>query len=251
VTLEKARTGLWLSWGLLEFLKAQLQPLGQERSGSISIDFSLLDNMVERSKLLAVTSIQQLAQRLRTTNVSNGLLSNTTLMASQTSLLSSLRFHNVHNICENALSYRENKLTFHEAAIEIGMDGDVRIWECRRCNMKLSRAHRNVSSSNSDFVWVGPSALLKSHCSFQPGQPLGWTCIWKKVSRQCYLRFDSRRSLLKHLLQAHVIARVSGQATTVDWPEDLRPFSVDQCGYGITLGGRKMQNSVSSFIVPG
>jgi hypothetical protein len=172
-------------------------------------------------------------------------------MASQTSLLSSSRFHNVHNICENALSYRENKLTFQEAVMETGIDGDVPVWVCRRCNMKLSRALRNVSSSDSDFVWIGPSALLKSHCSFQPGQPLGWTCIWQKVSRQCYLRFNSRRSLLKHMNEVHVGARVPGQVTTVDWPEDLRPCLADQCGFGVTMGGRKMQNSVSSFIVPG
>jgi hypothetical protein len=61
ILLEQARTGLWLSWSLLEFLKAQLQPLGQERNGLINIDFSMLSNMAERSKLLAVTSIQQLA----------------------------------------------------------------------------------------------------------------------------------------------------------------------------------------------
>jgi hypothetical protein len=249
--LERARNGLWLAWSLLEVLKAQLHLLEQDNNGLIRIEFATLRDMAQRSRLLAVTSIQELAQRLGSANAGSGLLSNTNLMASQLSLSSSTRSHNVHNICENALLYRENQYSFDNAAMEAGREGRMQVWVCRRCNMKLFRARRQISSSNSDVIWVGPGAQMKSHCSFQQGQPEGWTCIWQKVSRQCYLRFESRERLLKHMLDVHVGERVLGQATTVDWPEDLRPRMADQCGFGVTIGGCKMQDSGSSFIVPG
>jgi hypothetical protein len=48
----------------------------------------------------------------------------------------------------------------------------------------------------------------------------------------------------------HLTAIIPGQEARIDWPSDSRNWTADKCGYGMNIGGRKMQESGGGFRVP-
>lgn len=106
-----------------------------------------------------------------------------------------------------------------------------------------------MSQNSADNLWIDACGLLKSHCAKEPNEPPGWTCIWRKVSRECYLRFESDMALLKHMKICHVGGYVGGMHVTVDWPADSRDRTAGTCGYGAAIGGRRMRDGDEAFVV--
>ncbi|KAF2730768.1 hypothetical protein EJ04DRAFT_31766 [Polyplosphaeria fusca] len=155
---------------------------------------------------------------------------------------------NVHTICENALLYSSNSRRFHQVAHKIPTRGQT-AYCCTRCDMRITQTSLRLSKTTQDRVWIGPSGMLKAHCMLRGSEAPGWTCIWKKISRECYLRFDGERDLLKHVKSCH-LNKVEGRGWEVEWPNDARERSVGKCGFGVVIGGKEMLEGDGCFVVP-
>lgn len=243
---------LWSAWGILKSLESVLQPLIAQDAISDPPDFSRLQSMADQSRSLAVNSLRHVGHRMEATGSTTSLLSGTTAVtfASDAEFARKSRF-NVHNVCDSALVYRENSCSFHDVAY-LKTPGDYPEWSCKRCNMTMSRVQLQLSAKSPDNVWMSPSGLFKAHCTLELSNGLGpgWTCIWQKVSRDCYLRFGRQRDLLKHMKDVHVSDAARGEHTNIDWPADSRNWNAETCGYGATIGGKAMQDSRESFVIP-
>jgi hypothetical protein len=154
---------------------------------------------------------------------------------------------NLHNICENALLYRQNAKEFNTLTKVVAPN---REWSCRHCKRNLSQAKLRLSSQNADCIWITAAGMLKSHCSLTKESAPGWTCIWTTVSSDCHLRFADENHLLKHMKQHHVRVGGEGRDTHVDWPADMRCKSAGTCGFGATIGGRTMLLTSAGLVVP-
>ena len=245
---ESAQSALWSAWSILASLESQLQLLAVQHNSMSTIDFSRFQTMADRSQSIALDSLRQLSQGNAASSSTISLVAGSTVSA-QSGLSGRARL-NAHNICKTALLYRINNCKFEDVTVLV-TGGRNPEWECKLCHMRIFQVTIMLSSNSADNIWIAPSGMLKAHCTLEAGHSAGWTCIWQKVSRDCYLRFDSRRSLLKHMQTCHLGTITSGQDITIDWPADSRNWTAKTCGYGATIGSKRMQNGERSFIVRG
>lgn len=245
---ESAQTALWSAWSILASLESQLQLLAVQQNSMSTIDFSRFQIMADRSQSIALDSLRQLSQGNAASGSTISLVAGSTV-STQSGLSGRARL-NAHNICETALLYRSNNCKFEDVTVLV-TGGSNPEWKCKLCHMRIFRVTIMLSSNSADNIWIAPSGMLKAHCALEAGHSAGWTCIWQKVSRDCYLRFESRRSLLKHMQTCHLGAITSGQNITIDWPADSRNWTAETCGYGATIGSKRMQSGERSFIVRG
>jgi hypothetical protein len=245
---ESAQTALWSAWSILTSLESQLRLLAVQQSSMSTIDFSRFQTMADQSQLIALDSLRQLSQGNAAFGSTISLVAGSTMLAH--SSLSGRARLNAHNICETALLYRSNNCKFEDVTVPVASGGSPE-WECKLCHRRIFRVTIMLSSNSADNIWIAPNGMLKAHCALEAGYSAGWTCIWQKASRDCYLRFNSQRSLLKYMQICHLGAITSGQDITIDWPADLRNRTTEKCGYGATIGSKRMQSGERSFIVRG
>jgi hypothetical protein len=212
--------------------------------------------MVDQSRNLTLESLRQLAGSLiaatSSTSLASGysLLSGSTAVSTQPTVLTFSRTQlNFHNICKNARLFRENLYQF-EQLTNVVPNGSIEEWSCKRCSISLSTKTLKLSRSSSDIIWISAAGLLKAHCASKPGQLDCWTCIWHRESAECNARFEGEKQLLEHMKRHHVILGAQGEASTIHWSSDIRERTPEKCGFGAIIGGQRMQNSDSDFIVP-
>jgi len=77
--------------------------------------------------------------------------------------------------------------------------------------------------------------MLKAH-----GVQGGWTCIWRIVDKDCYLRLANERDLLQHLKSHHVVLGRDARSTKIHASVDLQSLtkpSALSCGFGAKING--------------
>lgn len=223
---------MWSVWGLLVLLESDLKRL------DFGSNVSHFNQVADKSLALASNTVLQLGKPMSYSTAISPFGTSTALGTRVQT--------NVHDICPNALLYRDNQHEFEHLTTPIKVV-DRLTWSCNRCQRRLTQIMFKLSPTADDNIWIDASGMMKSHCTKERGQ-VGWTCIWKRGSRECYLKFPTELALLKHMQQCHVKGYGSRQ-TSIDWPADLRTWTDKTCGYGATIKGQTMRSSNSSFVV--
>jgi hypothetical protein len=212
--------------------------------------------MANQSRDLTIQSLQHATTSLAAIASTISLVSNSSLSSSSTMTTASSSFSlqqvsygrtqlNVHNICNNAILYRQN-VEFAKLAYEIP-NTHPKEWECGNCKMTVSKLVGNISN---DSIWIDAQGFFKAHCERQSGRADGWTCIWPIVSTECRSRYDSEKELLLHMKNHHLVPESPGQPTYLHWPADLHNKNAKTCGFGGTIGGRHLHESNANFKFP-
>jgi len=205
--------------------------------------------MANRSRDLTLESLQRLAMGLVQSPSFTSLVSGSTAVSSR-ALTTGRTEANVHNVCINAVFYRQGREEFDRLATAVPNTNENE-WRCNRCNMPLLEVNLRLSVGSQDRIWIGPVGFFKGHCDRRPEQPHGWTCIWPVAAPACNSRFDTERALLEHMRDFHVSLGVGGQDSTIERAADWHSLEARTCGFGALIGGQRMQNANGSFVVPG
>jgi hypothetical protein len=248
-TLLKARD-------TLATLEKLLNELAIQNRIKSTHDFSTYEAMANQSRDLTIQSLQHATTSLAAIASTISLASNSSLSSSSTMTIapSSLSLQhgsygraqfNVHNICNNAILYRQNGDRFAELAYKVP-NTDPQEWECENCKMTVSKLEGKFSNNS---IWIDAQGFFKAHCQRQSGQVDGWTCIWPIVSTECRSRYDNEKALLIHMKEYHLISGSPGQPTYLHWPADLHNKNPKTCGFGGTIGGQDLNESNTNFVI--
>ena len=111
------------------------------------------------------------------------------------------------------------------------------------CNAEMFRVEAKLPGTDSDMLWMDEAGLFKSHCNKTTQASVAWSCIWPIQSTACmHARFCDERALLQHLKDVHVFVSRRAGDFRLQWPADLCGRTVEGCGFGAIIAGRKMDN---------
>jgi hypothetical protein len=151
------------------------------------------------------------------------------------------------SICPNAIRYRRNDCRFVDVAAPRAGSTLENEWACKLCGRCVSPVSLPLSRAFAaqGKVYVTPNGCFKAHTT----EGLGWACIWEGRGDGCAALFARRRELLRHMQSVHVRDDVVGRRLGVDGPADVRERSVEWCGYGVELLGRRMEVEGDGFVI--
>jgi hypothetical protein len=232
---------------LINSLQSLLDPLASQPHLTSQADFTNLGFLANKSRDLTLESLQRLTGGLNQISSTTALTRASSLSIRPMSI--SRTQLNIYGVCENARLYKMNTRNFKELATVIpNTDGEV--WNCNRCNTIVEKTSLRLSPGSENLIWIAPVGFFKAHCKPRAGEAAGWTCIWPVVSTECNARFTSEKRLLEHMRDHHVTLGGPGHGSTIHWSADFHYRNAKMCGFGAKIGGQKMQDSDSGFIVP-